>query len=45
MKGLLPIWRNIRAQVNGFLLRTLNPMAPNLPKLLIDKNEFERGPF
>lgn len=45
MKWILPLWHGIRAEWLGWKLRNLNPMAPQLMELVVEKNRAEKGPY
>lgn len=41
LKGIYPILRLIEAEWRAFQLRTINPLAPDLPRLVVRKNHLE----
>lgn len=42
MKAIRPILNLIRGAWLDFKLATINPMAPDMPRLRIERNEIER---
>lgn len=43
LRSILPILRLIGAAYTRWLLRNLNPLAPNYPRLMLRANAWERS--
>jgi hypothetical protein len=43
MRSLLPIFHLIEAAFLAWQLRNINPMAPDVHRIVLRKNEIERG--